>query len=211
MSYSLSTLPQKTLLPFLLALVILCGAGCTRIHTDQGYTTLVPRDPSFEQSGVNMSKLEEKGEKSTRRGEGLTDISQFSPGEGESYRLYRQRMAYTLRAQEEEIQELEEQIRSMRKSISQLDEQVSAATQQQTEMRLALSGDQDEEVVAYQRWAIPFHRYLVEKGDTLQKIAFEHYGTHSAWLALYRLNHKNLPDGPNRIEIGTSLFLPNVQ
>jgi LysM repeat protein len=54
-----------------------------------------------------------------------------------------------------------------------------------------------------------FKVYKVRKGDTLQKIARRELGSYAGWLTLYRFNLDRLPHGPNRIEVGQALIVPN--
>jgi hypothetical protein len=191
----------------LFLLSFLCAA-CTG-----PYTTITPRDPIFTDKRQNLDPLEEDGEKYTRRGDLTTDTSRFPPTPNETYDSYRDRIFTTLLAQELEIERLKTGIEDKTGSILNLSAQLEPMQEQQGEMRLALSQPQNSEGFATNKGASKhrlFQRYLVQKGDTLQKISHEHYGTYTGWIALYRFNHQRLPFGPNRIDEGTTLLVPNI-
>ena len=51
--------------------------------------------------------------------------------------------------------------------------------------------------------------YTVEQGDTMQSIAQKLYGDQSAWSDLWNLNRNVAPQGPNRLQVGVELKLPD--
>ncbi len=53
----------------------------------------------------------------------------------------------------------------------------------------------------------PFDRYTVKKGDTLQKISKEFYGTTKRWNKIYEAN-KDVMKGPDKIYPGQELNIP---
>ena len=50
--------------------------------------------------------------------------------------------------------------------------------------------------------------YVVQKGDTLQKISQKFYGTTKKWRRIYRANQDALPKGPDELPAGTKLTIP---
>jgi nucleoid-associated protein YgaU len=49
--------------------------------------------------------------------------------------------------------------------------------------------------------------YVVQKGDTLQKISMKFYDTHNKWNRIYEANKDILPN-PNRIKPGVTIRIP---
>jgi 5'-nucleotidase/UDP-sugar diphosphatase len=49
--------------------------------------------------------------------------------------------------------------------------------------------------------------YIVQKGDTLYKIAKKFYGDGSKWKKIWEANRNRVPD-PNRLKEGTRLIIP---
>lgn len=49
--------------------------------------------------------------------------------------------------------------------------------------------------------------YVVRKGDTLQRISNQHYGTTKKWRAIYEANRKTLSN-PDHLQIGMKLQIP---
>lgn len=52
--------------------------------------------------------------------------------------------------------------------------------------------------------------YRVKRGDTLMKIAFEHYGSYFKWKEIYRLNRDKM-QSPETMPVGITLVLEDVQ
>lgn len=52
-----------------------------------------------------------------------------------------------------------------------------------------------------------FEDYVIEEGDTLQKISKKFYGSYSQWLKIFETNNDVLKD-PNRIKPGTKIKVP---
>lgn len=50
--------------------------------------------------------------------------------------------------------------------------------------------------------------YIVEKGDTLSKIAQKFYGNSNVWRTIYNINKKTIGPNPNLIKEGMKLILP---
>ncbi len=55
--------------------------------------------------------------------------------------------------------------------------------------------------------AASFEKYTVQKGDTLQKISKEFYGTTKKWAKIYEAN-KDIMKGPNKIYPGQVIHIP---
>lgn len=49
--------------------------------------------------------------------------------------------------------------------------------------------------------------YTVKKGDTLQTISKQHYGTVNQWRKIYNANKSKIKD-PNKVVVGTKLNIP---
>jgi nucleoid-associated protein YgaU len=56
----------------------------------------------------------------------------------------------------------------------------------------------------------PTKQYKVQVGDSLQKIAFNLYGTSSSWTKLYEANKQLIGPDPAKLKLGTVLNLPEV-
>lgn len=50
--------------------------------------------------------------------------------------------------------------------------------------------------------------YLVQKGDTLQKISQKFYGTTRQWRKIYDANRAKIKGGPDKLAVGTKLTIP---
>ncbi len=178
------------------------------------YTAISPHDGTFTTESQMLDSLGADGEKYIRRDDLTTDVSRFPPKTGETYDHYRERVFNTLVAQELEIQDLLDTIEQKTDSIEELQSQLDPMKHHGAEMRLALSQNERGEEIAEgsNTFSRPlFQRYVVQKGDSLQRISHEQYGTYTGWLALYRFNHSRLPFGPNRIEEGTTLLIPDIE
>ena len=53
----------------------------------------------------------------------------------------------------------------------------------------------------------PAQTYVVQKGDTLEKIASKFYGDSNQWRRIYKANREKL-SSPNRIYVGQKLAIP---
>lgn len=49
--------------------------------------------------------------------------------------------------------------------------------------------------------------YVVQKGDTLAKIAKKVYGSEKRWKAIWDANRRSVPD-PNKLKVGQKLVIP---
>ncbi|TRZ93974.1 LysM peptidoglycan-binding domain-containing protein [bacterium] len=55
--------------------------------------------------------------------------------------------------------------------------------------------------------AVKTQKYIVQKGDTLQKISEKYYGTTKKWTKIYDAN-KDILKGPNSIYLGQAINIP---
>jgi hypothetical protein len=137
----------------------------------------------------------------------LAEDTCFGPEEGESYTAYMNRMVATMQAMATETRRLKESILAKEVTNNHLGEQLAGLTQANHDFVAALSG-QREQQRAPQNSA--FSVYEVQKGDTLQAISYQAYNTYRGWLNIYRFNMDRLPHGPNQIEIGDLLLIPEA-
>lgn len=229
---------MRSTFSFLLALSLLASlSSCGRYHESIGdqacgtqWVTCPPLpkiqsacEPN-EDEELDRRLLDDCGERYLRRDDYSEDISQFRPKPDEPYEAYFTRVMNTLTIQEYNIESLEQAIEEKEKSVSQLNSQLTTMLQSENEMRLSLSSFETEQVETplaaggrpqrkRQKKSThtgPFSIYVVQQDDTLQKISHQAYGTHTGWIAIYRFNMNKMLYGPNRIEVGTTLYIPNV-
>ena len=50
--------------------------------------------------------------------------------------------------------------------------------------------------------------HVVRKGETLQKISQQYYGTSKNYMKIYNANKGVLKDGPNKLTVGTKIVIP---
>jgi len=162
--------------------------------------------PLYEEC-VDTCLLGEHGDTYHRRGDNRLDVSCFSPSPDESYQQYHMRVVSTLAAQEQDIQTLMKGIEEKGKNIQDLKGQLSQLQNSHVDMRMALAEIEEDSEEAQKNTL--FSNYTVKKGDTLQSIAYEKYGTNTGWLNLFRFNYRALPYGPNKIEVGQVLLVPS--
>ena len=193
-------------LSHLLVLVVLVlSSSCGK-----NYQSFLARDPFFKEENIDLAKLQEHGSSYQRKGQDLEDISTFSPFKDETYEDYEARVVNTIQVQEYDIKELNRSIATIKNNIIHLDGQFASLQQQHSDLRLALSNPEKIEQDLQEPNRPIFQMYVVQPGDSLQKIAFQHYGTHKAWMAIYRFNLKALSFGPNSIEKGQRLMIPRI-
>ncbi|MDF2549708.1 MAG: hypothetical protein K0S07_775 [Chlamydiales bacterium] len=138
----------------------------------------------------------------------LSEQGAFKPRSEEPFDAYLARVKNTLVIQEYEKNNYEKAIKERKHSLNQLTGQRQELEKEQDDLRQFVSiketsGTAKEEVDE------GIALYIVKEKDTLQKIALDKYGTHTAWLALYRLNIDRLKLGPNVLEVGDVLMLPS--
>lgn len=190
----------------ILSLIGVCGSMGVALVLDSCASLLCPCRPPLYEECIDTDLLEEQGGAYQKRGNNLADISNFSPEPGESYQHYWFRVVNTIHAQDNDIKTLMQAIEQKSQSIHDLDDQLSELKAQHIDMRLALATTQKENDPKINAL---FSRYIIQEGDTLQDIAYQRYATHTGWLNIYRFNHHNLPFGPNNIEKGQVLLIPN--
>ncbi|MCB1134991.1 MAG: LysM peptidoglycan-binding domain-containing protein [Chlamydiia bacterium] len=194
---------------FALASVLLSFfTGCTQTNRDYYYATAeegLYGDKLYRQLGAH-------GEAHVRRGEYLADAGAMGPDKGETYEQFHGRVLNTLTLQEYDLQMLKDSIEQKNKQIDYLQEQLSQLQQENTGLRGTIKTQRMRVAEGVRpKQKAPFERYKVQKSDTLQTIANRQYGTHTAWLAIYRFNLERLPNGPNQIMEGQELLLPNFE
>jgi nucleoid-associated protein YgaU len=55
---------------------------------------------------------------------------------------------------------------------------------------------------------VPEQKYVVKSGDTLSKIAKQHYGDAGQYMKIFNANKNQLTD-PDKIQVGQELVIPN--
>lgn len=151
------------------------------------------------------------GEKYTHRDEAIVDLSHIQPGPGESYDHFLARVVNTLTIQDYDQRMLAEVLDEKMGQIQFLKKQLEDLEKQNADLRLEMNVLHETVATGAVSSNQPFERYVVKQGDTLQSIANSQYGTHTAWILIFRFNMERLPYGPNRIEIGDELLLPNLE
>lgn len=211
----------------LFILLLISVTGCTRSVQRLACETqwvVCPPTPKLgcqgepnEDDCLDLAILDDHGERYTRRDDYSEDISQFRPKKSEPYESYFARVMNTLSIQEYNTTSLQEAIKSKKEAIEELDSQLQTMLESEVHMRLALSmyenGEENPKKNKSQKnhaSSPPFSVYVIQKDDTLQKIAKQAFGTHTGWLAIYRFNLKKMPYGPNQLEEGDKLFIPNI-
>lgn len=197
----ISLMARTTLLLFSLSCMLTSCCGHPLIPPLLTTTT-------HKENPIALETLGRGGDPYQKRREPMSDVSDFSPKDGEPFDRYQARLTNTFGAQQHETERLKEGIAKKKASTKQLGNQLDDLEKQHADLRMALAKLED---TATQTEANPvlFSRYVVQKGDTLQKISRNRYGNFSGWLNIYRFNHTTLTDGPNRIEKGQAILLPN--
>lgn len=202
-----------------LALLALCSAaflnanvthewGMYDYFDTDTYFFIAPQDDPFYEERC-WEKLSHYGEKHTRRGSYIVDVGCVRPKKGEPYEDFRERVMNTLTMQNYNRRMLDEAIDRTRKKVEELKGELEKVQNASQKLESTLGAMRKGERVRVRTRQSPFQGYTVQPGDTLQSIANNKYGTNTAWLAIYRFNQSVLPDGPNNIEIGDFLWLPN--
>ncbi len=189
--------------------ILLCSIATATVLLGTTYVTPIPDDPFFREEPLDMLLLQEAGESYALRSDArYDDISHHKPHPGETYNEYQVRLVNTLTVLSHSLDTLSEAIREKQESIGHLTKLKIELIAKNIDSRIAFNAS--ETAAAYHKTpSDTFERYIVHQGDTLQSIAHKVYGTHTAWLAIYRFNRYRLPDGPNIIEKGQTLLLPN--
>jgi hypothetical protein len=191
---------------FLLAFTPLF-TSCVSVDVAPGQTPeCVYNTHAYLECPIDMECLEEEGEVYEKRYVNLHDDSDFKPLPGESYESYHSRLLATLSTQEAQIDALQKAISEKEISQHELNEQLVQVKAQHTDFRIALSSENPS--MTSESMTQGFKRYVIQKGDTLQSIANDRYGSHTGWLSIYRFNQPFLTEGPNHIDDGEVLFLP---
>ncbi len=196
---------------FRLLFFAFCLSSC------ESYHTAVYNDPLYRTKKTDPKVLESELNAYSHREITEEDSSSYKPKEGEVFEDYHARLVNTLILQERNRSEIVRVLEEKEKEIERLTKLERDIISQHIDMRLSLhhfdAYIDDEAGSTAAVTSAPtriFHRYYVRKGDTLQKIAKRELGSYSAWLSLYRFNRRTLENGPNRIEIGQLLLIPDI-
>jgi LysM repeat protein len=173
-------------------------------------TTPFYNDPLYSYQPKENSNLDKGAEAYTHRGDYSEDSSKFSFREDETYEQYSTRLVNTLSVQEYEKEKLFEAVEAKTDSIKSLKKQVTALQARHVGLRLLLMRVATSATLFNEGFEPLFTRYVIQKNDTLQKISYEHYGSYTGWLAIYRFNRETLKGGPNRIMPGLVIYIPSA-
>lgn len=193
--------PRKSPIVFFICSTLLASCGSQ-------YTSIVPEDPLFNSQSPSLGKLGKDPDKYIQRNDDVpVSIGNYQPQKNESYIDYKNRIFNTLTLQEYENNKLQQAILKKELNIRDLEQQLEGIQKKHLELRILASNldpEQNEDLIA----SSMFKSYRIAEGDTLQKIAFNQIGTHTAWVAIYRFNVEKLPNGPNRLTVGDWLIIP---
>lgn len=81
-----------------------------------------------------------------------------------------------------------------------------AAERTVSEQPAAATGESEQTLIAGED-AAGARTHVVQKGDTLFKLARRYYNDQSKWRTIWEANRARIPD-PNQIEVGTKLVIP---
>lgn len=86
-----------------------------------------------------------------------------------------------------------------------------ASRQLEEQRRIVIPPLDDEETAAAADAEAPIaieaQEYVIQKDDTLQKIAKKHYGSYGKWIKIYEANKETIKN-PNLLKAGTKITLP---
>lgn len=168
------------------------------------FSTPIYNDPLYRAQQNKRSELGKGGEPYVQRAQTLNE-------ESSSFSEQKERILNTLAAQKYQLKELEQSIEEKGKIVVELEQQLPELEKDHALMRIELIRNTSSQALPGENKETTFKRYVVEDGDTLQRISQREYGTYTAWLSIYRFNRQQLPNGPNRIYPGQTLFLPVVK
>ncbi|MBB65357.1 MAG: hypothetical protein CMO81_09870 [Waddliaceae bacterium] len=172
--------------------------------------TSVHGEKIHQEEPLDLALLKEHGDVYTQRDPRLIDVSDYKPFPNETYEQYQARIHNTLTLQDYQLDSLLHSTKEKTASLANLGEQFAQLEAQNVDLRLLVANKHYEEETQNTLTRSGFTTHEVLKGDTLQKISKNYYGTHTAWIAIYRFNMKELPRGPNRVEIGQKLLIPSA-
>lgn len=183
----------KTIFCFFIVL-----SSCTQLSTP------VYNDPLYRRDSSNTSKLGKGGEPYIQR---MASDGKSSP----TFTEKKEKMINTLAAQKHSLKEIEVSIASKTQQVAELEKQLPELEKEHAMMRIEVLRSSNSQSIPGENKETTFKRYTVQDGDTLQRISQKEYGTYTAWLSIYRFNRQQLPNGPNRIYTGQTLYLPVVK
>lgn len=184
---------------------------CLSLFSCQNYKT-IPIDPLYKEAPLGKESLPLDSLHYLPRIHeySLAQVGKYPLEKGEGFYQYEERLGHTFLLQKSEQEQLERENREKEEELELLKGELATARARQLQLYLQLisqkrAGEQREPLMGI------FSLYQVEEGDTLQKIALHHYGTHTAWLLVYRFNRDRLKHGPNYVQAGEKLLLPDIQ
>jgi nucleoid-associated protein YgaU len=183
------------------AILMSCMTSCGKT-----YTTPLKHDTLFTTPNPNKHILEKQGEGFEKRGDYLVVKKGLTPQEGESYAVFQNRLINTLAVQEYDKQAYQELILQKKASIDKLRLQLDMLQEKNHDLRedyASFASKKDYNVVRQQA----FKAYKVQKGDTLQKISKNMYGTYTGWIAIYQFNQFYLKSA-NMLKVGDLIWIP---
>ena len=180
-------------------------SSCHTSHRAVASSAIIPYDSPAAESFITIEESELPGteDASDPSGHGLC-----YPDVGESYVKYQQRVDATLVLQEEQLSALQLAVRAISDDLATLEDELSLMLAQQVDLRLGLAAGYFAGNLEI-KGSPPFELYTVQQGDTLRSIAYKKYGCYEGWFALYQINSERLSLGPDHVEEGDSLILPN--
>ena len=186
--------------------LLFIGFICT--SCGQQYTTPLQNDPFFIQRKIPPTSRDSVDTQYVQRKITYVDKNLLSPKPDETYQAFYARIMRTLEGEEWIKSDLINKLEQHEELLKELKQQHLLMQIQNIELRLNISRDtlQNNAPITLTL----FKPYPVQVGDTLQSIAYHNYGTHTAWLAIYRFNKIMLPKGPNLLIPGIRLLLPRI-
>lgn len=190
---------------FLITILLFTLSSCAK-----NYKSTLPDDPFFNTKESETKKLGAAAHPyPQRKGALKTKDDGYQPKPNENYYEFCNRISNTFVLQEHEQKELLAAIEKKKEAISQLDNQIGLLKSKYISLRVQYADLTLEEKSNISALSL-FQRYQIRPGDTLQKIAYNNYKTHRAWLGIYRFNLERFPNGPNRLKPGEWIVIPNI-
>lgn len=186
--------------------ILACALFSIFLSCGKTYTTPIRGGSLYTEKPLKTGYLKDQGEGFEQRGDYFSRMKGLQPQKGESFQDFEDRLINTLVVQEYDLDSYQTLIKEEEESIVNLTSQLEQLEEQGLDLRIQYQAMKNESAEKkFERLA--FHPYKVQKGDTLQKISQQVFGTHTAWLALYQFNQFYVKN-PNLIEVGELIWLP---